>query len=105
VGTISDFKTDKNTLILLVRSDCEFCAEAQQMVIGLPIQIKTFVVFQSRISGKLQIRPLDEPPEDFPVLVDESEIPEVPCLYDPLLGQRMMGLNSIQKYLEDTGLI
>lgn len=69
------------------------------------ITIKEYVVFNSRVEGKIELRSVEEPLEGLPLLVDEDEIPEVPCLFDPILGQKMMGIRSIEKYLDDTGLI
>lgn len=106
MGSITDFKTTPSQLVLFIRTDCEFCAQAQDLLKDVSLaEIKTFVIFQSRMEGMLQMRPVNDPPEDYPVLIKEEEIPEVPCLYDPILNQRMMGINSIEKYLEDTGLL
>lgn len=91
-----------------MRQDCQFCAEAQillQEVDPNLVNIKEYVIFTSRIEGKIEMRAVNEPLIGLPLLLDEDEIPEVPCLYDPILGQKMIGLHSIEKYLEDTGLI
>mgnify|MGYP003440559957 CR=1 FL=1 len=107
--TLGNFETkDRSLLILFMRQDCQFCSEAQMILREVDpslITIKEYVVFNSRVEGKIELRSVEEPLEGLPLLVDEDEIPEVPCLFDPILGQKMMGIRSIEKYLDDTGLI
>ena len=109
MSSLEEFKTSNNNLLILfIKQDCEFCAEAQMILGDIDaniLTIKQFVVFPSRIEGMVEIRPIDERLEGLPLLVEEEEIPSVPCLFDPVLGQKMVGLPSIEQYLEDTGLI
>lgn len=98
----------RNLLVLFIRSDCQFCAEAQMILREVDpdlVNIQEYVIFTSRVEGKIEMRAVNEPLIGMPLLLDEDEIPEVPCLYDPILGQKMIGIQSIEKYLEDTGLI
>lgn len=109
MSSLEEFKTtDQKLLILFVRSDCEFCSQAQEIVEEIScdlVSIRQFVIFNSRVEGMIEIRAIDEPLEGLPLLVHEEEIPEVPCLFDPILGHKMMGIASIERYFEDTGLI
>jgi hypothetical protein len=97
---------DRLLLILFIRLDCQYCEEAQEICSEVSgIKIVTYQVFQSRIPDKIEIRALGQPLHGLPLLVDEAEIPEVPCLFDPILGQRAMGVTEIEKFLDELGLI
>lgn len=109
MSSLGEFKTkDSHLLVLFIRQDCQYCAEAQLLLRDIDpnlITIKEFVVFPSRIEGMVEIKPVYERLEGLPLLLDEEEIPSVPCLFDPTLGQKMIGLPAIEQYLEDTGLV
>jgi len=97
---------NRKILILFFRTDCEFCSEAMSLCDEVTlVKIVHYQVFQSRIEGKVEIRPFGQRLEGLPLLVDEHEIPEVPCLLDPVLGQMVLGVAGIEKYLEDVGLV
>lgn len=98
--------TEDDLLVLFTRRDCEFCRQAIELVNrSSGARFAIYEVFQSRIEGKLQLRRLGEQIADIPVLIDANKIPAVPCLYDPLLDEYVGGIDDIDKYLEDSGLL
>lgn len=105
--SLYDYKPDDpKVLILFTRLDCEFCAEAMELCSTVKyVKIAPYRVFTSRVKDMVEIRGLDFALDGLPTLVQESEIPKVPMLFDPVLGQRMLGLEEIEKYFEQTGLI
>lgn len=95
-----------NLLVLFIRSDCEFCHQALDLI--EEVEGPTFAiytVFSSRVEGMAEIRPLGERVEGLPLLIEEEQIPTVPLLYDPTTDERVAGIEEIERYFEDSGLI
>jgi hypothetical protein len=95
-----------NLLVLFVRNDCEFCHQALDLIKDIEGPIfAVYMVFPSRVEGMAEIRPMDKRVEGLPLLVSEDQIPTVPLLYDPTIGESVAGIEEIERYFEDSGLI
>tara|TARA_Y100000385_G_scaffold274378_1_gene317504 strand:+ start:2080 stop:2400 length:321 start_codon:yes stop_codon:yes gene_type:complete len=99
---------DPAPLVLFLRYDCEICSETKKDLQKIQeyVDIRMYYVFDSRIDGKVEIRAIEcEAIEGFPTLVDDDEIIEVPSLYDPQLDEMLVGVEEINEYLEECGLV
>jgi len=95
-------------LVLFLKYDCDICNDLEKDIEKLRrrIDIRTYYVFDSRIPGKLEIRAVGcNSLDGLPTLIDDDEIVEVPSLYDPVLDEMMVGLEDINEYLEECGLL
>jgi len=93
--------------ILLVRDGCEACYQVVQLI-KEPLadgKIVIYNVFQSRKQGMWEIRAEGAEIEGLPTLFSSDQIKEVPMLYDPVLDDIVTGLEDIEEYLEETGLL
>ncbi len=100
--------SDPSPLILFLRYDCEVCSDIKKDLSGLLdyVDIRMYYVFDSRIEGKVEIRAIGcEAIEGLPTLIDEDEIVEVPSVYDPQLDEMMIGVEEINEYFQECGLI
>lgn len=99
--------TNTSRLILFVRTDCEFCAQVLGMIedVSSNVEFSIYKVFPSRVAGKVEIKRSHGSNAGLPVLVDAPEIPGTPCLFDPIGDERIVGINEIERYFIECGLL
>ncbi len=92
--------------MLFVRTGCEFCHEAQELVREVTrARVAVYEVFQSRVDGMLEIRSRSDVKTRKPLLIKDDVLTTVPCLYDPTEDEFVPGIENIREYLTDSGLI